>query len=211
MLFQALISGIGFGIVVSLMPGPVFFGLLQTGINKGFRFGVLFAVGVALSDLVFIGLTYYGISGIIANDLFRKILGISGGILMCLFGFFYMLKKVDPTVPYAPVQKERGRANFVIKGFVLNIFNPFVLIFWLGVVTFISNEFHDKEHLVISFFSITIVTVFSMDIFKSYVANKIKNYITNRWILIINRVLGLILIAVGLRLLFLTIMGKLEL
>lgn len=211
MLFQALVSGIGFGIVLSLMPGPVFFGLIQTGINKGFRYGVLFALGVALSDVAFIGFTYYGISGLITNEIFRTVLGVGGGILMCLFGIFYMVKKVDPTVPYAPVQKERGLVNFILKGFFLNIFNPFVLIFWLGVVTFISNEFHEREPLVLSFFSIAVVTVFLMDTFKSYLANKIKSMITNKWLLIINRVLGLLLIAVGARLLFLTILGKLEL
>lgn len=198
-MLHALLSGIGFGLMLSFVPGPVFFALLQTGINKGFRYGIFFALGVALSDICFIVLTWYGVSGLFHNALLRKIVGVAGGVFMCLFGAYYIFLKPQKSVPYKPVAKERGLIHFMIKGFALNIINPFVLFFWIGMVSAITIEF-EYQKLIFAFFIASVSAVFCIDILKSFVANLIKSFFTETFLIVINKVLGVILFGIGIRL-----------
>jgi len=200
-MLSAILPGIGFGLMLAFIPGPVFFALIQTGISKGYKYGILFAIGVAVSDIVFIFLTYYGVSGFLSDPFFKKTIGIIGGLFMCGFGSYYLLKKPQKAIPFESVTKQRGMLSFVLKGFALNILNPFVLFFWIGMVSVISLEFGEKEILILSFFITSIITVFTVDILKSFVANFIKSYFTQKFLLIINRGLGVMFVVLGIRLL----------
>jgi len=55
-MIEAIITGIGFGLVLSVLTGPVFFALIKTSIEKGFHAGVAMALGVVTSDMVFINI-----------------------------------------------------------------------------------------------------------------------------------------------------------
>ena len=48
---EIILSGIGMGIVLSFLTGPVFFALIKTSIEKGFYAGVALAAGVV--DILF--------------------------------------------------------------------------------------------------------------------------------------------------------------
>jgi len=202
-MINAIISGIGFGMLLAVLVGPVFFGLIQTSIHKGFRYGIFFALGVAASDITFILLTYYGFSNFFDNASFKKFMGIVGGTFMCSFGLYYLLKPTETTVPFeSTIQKETKKINIMLKGYIMNSLNPSVLFFWIGIVSVVSVRFDADEILIFTFFCATVATVLSLDIFKSYVANRIKVYFTNRLLNTINKVLGLILLVVGVNLLF---------
>jgi threonine/homoserine/homoserine lactone efflux protein len=59
-MIEAIISGIGFGLVLTFITGPVFFALIKTSIEKGFHAGLSLALGVVMSDMVFVGAILYG-------------------------------------------------------------------------------------------------------------------------------------------------------
>ena len=59
-MIEAVISGIGFGLVLTFLTGPVFFALIKTSIEKGFHAGVALALGVVCSDMVFVGGILFG-------------------------------------------------------------------------------------------------------------------------------------------------------
>lgn len=210
MFWQALVSGVGFGLMLAIIPGPVFFALIQTGINKGFKYGILFATGVAISDIAFIFLTYYGVSEMLENPMARKIFGVAGGLFMIIFGSYYLFKRNTSSVPYEPVSRNKGHANLILKGFALNILNPFVLFFWVGMVSVISLEFNSNESLIFTFFVATIISVFSVDVFKSFIANLIKSFFTQRFLIIVNKALGIILFGVGVRMIIKALTDTLE-
>ncbi len=205
---NSVISGIGFGLVLALLPGPVFFGLIQTGIQKGFRYGVFFAIGVAFSDLLLILLTYFGISNFLEGDLFRKVVHLSGGIIMCIFGLYYFFKPIENTVPLEPMQKDYKKGNFIFKGFLLNVLNPAVFFYWISLVSITTVTYQNNAIDVFSFFLALILAVFSMDILKSYLSNKVKRYFTNHLLDRLNKVLGVILFAVGVSLLYSAFNGQ---
>ena len=92
-MFRALLEGFISGIILSFMIGPIFFGLLHISIHKGFKKGILYASGVASSDTFFILLTYFGIARFMEDPSFQNIMTLFGGIIMSLFGIYYILKK----------------------------------------------------------------------------------------------------------------------
>lgn len=207
-MLNPLLSGIGFAFLLTIIPGPVFFGLIQTSIQKGFRYGGMFALGVAFSDLVCIVLTYYGISAMLENRVFQNTVAISGGVLMCIFGMYYFYKPLEKAVPLNPIQKESRKGNFVLKGFLLNIFNPSVVFYWVALVSVISVKYENNQGDIFIFFTALVLTILMVDVLKSYIANKIKALFTNKVMSRLNKALGFILFGVGLKLLFDAYLGN---
>jgi threonine/homoserine/homoserine lactone efflux protein len=207
-MLNPLLSGIGFAFILTIIPGPVFFGLIQTSIQKGVKFGGMFAIGVACSDLLCIVLTYYGISSLLENKIFQNTVAISGGVLMCIFGMYYFYRPPEKTVPLNPIQKETKKGNFLLKGFLLNIFNPSVVFYWVALVSVISVKYENNQFHVFTFFAALVVTILSVDVLKSYIANRIKALFTNKVMNRLNKGLGIILFGVGMKLLFDAYLGN---
>jgi L-lysine exporter family protein LysE/ArgO len=205
---QVILSGILFGMVLAILPGPVFFGLIQTSINKGFRYGFFFALGVALSDVSMILLTYYGISNFLEVPLFKKVVEIIGGLFMCILGSYYFFKPVETAVPFAQIQKETHIAGFVFKGFILNIVNPSIWFSWVGFVSLISVQYGNNQLHTFTFFASSVLAVLSMDTMKTYIANRIKVYFTNNLLNKLNKAVGIVLFSVGIGLLYSAFTGK---
>ena len=199
---EAVISGILFGLLLSVMIGPVFFSLIQSSVEKGFTAGVIMAVGILLSDAFYVWLTNFSLRGLINHPRFSFYLGFVGGVIMLAFGVYNFFK---PIAKKGIKQVRIGKSlviNQFLKGVFLNGINPFVLLFWVGMVSFVSiDRGYGQEHKFI-FFITLLSTVFIVDIGKSYLAHKLRSLITSRLILILNKVVGLALFIFGLRLLW---------
>jgi threonine/homoserine/homoserine lactone efflux protein len=196
-ILDPVLNGIAFGLLLAIMLGPVFFSLLQTSLHEGFKAGAHLAFGVLLSDTTLITICYTFASLIRLIDNHHKAMSWAGGLLLVCFGvynFFHKikLKEVDDN-------KKTVHAHFVLKGYLLNILNPAVLFFWLGVVGMISTkEDYTRSHE-ITFFGVTLVTVFGTDLLKAYVSQRIKAILKPETMLWINRITGVVLVGFGIR------------
>lgn len=196
-------EGVALGIVISITLGPAFLTIIQTSIDRGFRSALLVAIGVAISDLMLIAISYLGLSSLLERGNNQIYFGIIGGVILILYGIYTFLKKPDtlkriPKAIPSPIKKV-SPITFLAKGFFLNIANPFIIIFWLSIIGYISQiaPYGKMRETTILFISGTIMTVFSMDILKSYIGYKIKRYLNPRVQLIINRIVGIILTIFG--------------
>ena len=54
-----ILSAIPVGFILSIMPGAVFFVLLETSVLKGFKAALVFDLGAITSDVVFILIAYF--------------------------------------------------------------------------------------------------------------------------------------------------------
>lgn len=204
---DVVINGLLFGLLLCVLIGPVFFALIQNAIEKGFFSGFFMAVGIALSDAIYILVTYLGISQLVDNPSFNMWLGGIGGSIMLIFGIFYMFKPV-PTKGLKQLHAEETKwFQQIVKGFVLNGINPFVLIFWIGIVSKITVDFQYNTNQAITFFIVLIATVFTVDILKSYFAVKLSEIVTPRFMKIMNRVVGVALVLFSLRLFNFVLVG----
>lgn len=203
-----LFQGIGYGLVLAMLIGPVFFALIRTSIAKGFASGAYLAFGIALSDSFAATVVYLSIAQFQDNTIFQNYLGLLGGFLMIGFGLSYFLipvskRKFSPQRGMRPTQG----IKHIIEGIFLNLLNPLVYIFWLGIVSYttVSQGYNLHENFI--FFLGTICTVFLTDLLKAFIADRITNYLTAHLISLIGRIAGIALVGFGLRLLFFAAYG----
>jgi threonine/homoserine/homoserine lactone efflux protein len=203
-MIAALTEGILMGITLAFLVGPSFISLLQTSIHRGFYAGLQFAIGVSLSDMVLIALSYLGAVQILGAEDNQVRFGIVGGLIVVGFGLITFMRRHTIAAPAAPelrLKTDRffsGRLfRYVTKGFFMNIFNPFLLLFWLGVMSLVSTKYGIPSREIFVFFSGTIAAVFTTDLFKCFLANRIKKYLSIRLLTWINRIVGVALMGSG--------------
>lgn len=197
---DVLVNGLLFGLLLCVLIGPVFFALIQNSIEKGFWSGFFMAIGIALSDSFYIVVTYLGISQFVENPKFNMWLGGIGGVIMLIFGIIYLFKPVPQKGLKQLHQEDTKWFQQIVKGFLLNGINPFVLLFWLGIISKVTLDFEYNNNQAITFFVVLIATVFLVDVLKSYFATKLSQIVTPRFMKIMNRVVGVALILFSLRL-----------
>ena len=176
-MIEAIISGIGFGLVLTFLTGPVFFALIKTSIANGFHAGVALALGVVCSDVVFVGGILFGSQYIDISEQQKTIAGVIGSIIIFSLGVFYFFKKAE--VNYTNVVPSRvDRAGYFLKGFLMCIFNPSLLFHWVTVIAAASTIFktgssHRSLDIGIMFLTILVVQ-FGMDTTKAFYADKLR-------------------------------------
>jgi threonine/homoserine/homoserine lactone efflux protein len=85
MMPDALLKGFLTGLWLSLSFGPVFFLLIQTSVQKGIPQALFFDLGVLLSDLFYIIISFFGASVILGNEHYQDLIGIVGGLILVGF------------------------------------------------------------------------------------------------------------------------------
>jgi threonine/homoserine/homoserine lactone efflux protein len=197
----ALMEGVSMGLLLSALIGPVFFSLIQNSIENGFRHSFIMAMGILCSDLIYVLISYFGVSYISRNPIFEIILGYLGSVVLIGFGIYtFMKKRISRPGTGGFTFDEASKATGFIKGFSINGINPFVMLFWISIAGIINikQDFGSKE-VILYYFGI-LGTVFLIDLIKVYVAKQLRKFVTPRFMVIMNRMVAVVLIIFGSRL-----------
>jgi len=179
--------------------GPAFFALLQTALHRGFVPAAFLAFGILLNDAAIIAVMVLGATKALSDIESYKIVGVVGGLLLIAIGLFSYRKSSDLKSQNNTIDNNGPhKMIYIAKGFVLNLANPFVWIFWLGIVVGITARFSaDAEHVLI-FFAGALLIVFATDLLKAFMANSLKKYLTDRFLIMVNKIAGIALMGFGL-------------
>jgi threonine/homoserine/homoserine lactone efflux protein len=201
---EIILNGVISGIILAFLIGPVFFTIIQTSIERDFGSGALVAIGVSLSDAFYITLSYLGIYQLFDKGSFREYLAYFGGIVLLAFGLYYLFIKSRRMARYDPEKVQvRNPWRLIGKGFVINGLSPMVLIFWLGTVGVATTKFgYTTPQKAVPFFAAIVSTVFLTDVLKAKLADKLRALLTPQFIRKLNIVLGGVLVAFGIRLIY---------
>jgi len=156
------------------------------------------------------------------------IAGIAAGIIVIVFGVFTYRSKPERIVARSQQQNEdlegiekkfekldqrldkidekldikRDEGSrwyvYLTKGFFMNIFNPFIWVFWFGTVTTAAANYDGNTQKLLLFFSGTFATVLFFDILKIVGAYSLKHFFTEERLRMLNHVTGIILVICGL-------------
>lgn len=190
---------LGFSLAFLFGFGPAFFALIQTGIHRGFwPGGALLAFGIFINDAAIVLLTLIGATQIFSGAENYKLLGIIGGFLLIVFGLWtYRNKTVMEHASNAENIKEPHGLIYIAKGFLMNVANPFVWLFWLSVVVGITARYEADKSSLFLFFAGTLAIVFITDLIKAFTASRLKNFVTNKFLILVNKIAGVGLIGFG--------------
>jgi len=200
-ILHPLFEGMILGITIAITLGPALFALLQTSVKHGVKTGISLALGIFFSDVALVIGFYFGASQIVNDKIYHLILGIIGGSIMTIFGIYTFFKKIPMTEQVEAINeikvKKPGLLPYFVKGFVLNIANPFLWVFWITSMLAINATYGGDQREVALFFSGTLFMVLTTDILKCFLANKIKILGNPQVKLWLNRIVGLLFMIIG--------------
>lgn len=192
------LQGIILGLTLSVLLGPALFTLLQTSIHRGLKSGLFLAGGIFLSDLSVVYLAFLGALQLINEKNNYIIAGIIGGLILIGFGIYTFYRKVHIDENNNVVEiKVPGPLTYILKGYFLNIMNPFVWFFWISAMVGVSANYGDDKHGVVIFFAGTLSAILGSDIFKVFLANKLKQYLKPSMLIRVNHIVGILLMGFG--------------
>jgi threonine/homoserine/homoserine lactone efflux protein len=197
---DAVLKGIAFGLVLAMLIGPVFFALIETSIEKGFFKGIFVAIGISLSDTLYIVVSYFGLTNLLAEQTLEKYLGYVGGVILIGFGIFSFFKSLKKKAMNLKL-KSKSLKRYIFRGFIINGLNPMVLFFWIGAIGLATVEYQLKGNNILTFFATIILTVFLSDVLKAYLAHKLRVFVTRKLIRTMNIITGMAMIIFGIHLL----------
>lgn len=199
-MLSTLFEGVVLGITLAFLVGPGFVALIQTSIHRGFIHGVQFAIGVVFSDFALIALSYLGALQLLNDADNQFSVGLVGGIILIVFGIVTTTRK-STSIPHSASIEVKVRSSrflkYFFKGFFMNIFNPFLLIFWMGMMGLVTSKHGIGSKEVIVFFIGALSTVFLTDLVKCFIAHKIKRFLNVKVLTWLNRIVGILLIVFG--------------
>lgn len=208
-----ILEGIIIGLSLALIMGfgPSFFTLIQTSINRGFKSAMLLDLGIILNDVMIVCLMMMtNLQFNITDEKNLIFAGISASIILIIFGIYTF--KLSPQkiinisennnhnidMMNAKFDDEPSWYVYISKGFVINIFNPFVWIFWITCVATASSNYEGNKYSLILFFIGVFSTVLFFDIIKAAGAYSLKKFFTENMLKRLNQITGITLILFGL-------------
>ena len=156
------------GIILSFTIGPVFFTILEISVSKGFKAAVFFNIGVVFSEIVFFAIAYASTSSLLESIQENPSWKVLGGVLLSFYAgitLLSMYQNKDDVDQYSfnPKSESPNVIKNMIRGFLLNIINFAVLVFWILVVANYGPGFQDTDYKMVMFFLAIVGTYFSRE------------------------------------------------
>ena len=203
---DVVLKGLAIGLLLIFSVGPVIFTTIKQSINHGRRGGFSFISGVWLSDIIWVVLSN-GFSEAIKVLLDFKIpIGIAGCCFLIGMGiYFAFLKKIEPRRLQEPAEiagdeitpagKQTNYFAIMSSGFIINTLNPAVISFWVLMAASLASVYSLYDRIII--FSTCLAITILADIGKVLGAGYIGKRMSDRVILLINRISGILYLVFG--------------
>ncbi len=195
-----IFKGFMLGLSLSVLTGPIFFTLIQQGLEKGLRAGAVLASGQWFSDFLIICLAFWGAQSLgtyLESPEFKLYLGSVGGVMLMLFGLSMLYTSFkQEQVDNRSTIKSSNYAGYFAKGFLINTINPFPILFWFSLTASSVAEGTTTSGLIVLFSTVLGMVVIT-DMGKLMLAKKISPYLKPQYLNWVKRFAGLILLVFG--------------
>lgn len=189
-----LLNGIKWGFFLAVLVGPIMFSLVQAGIEKGTRVGIVMGSGVWVSDFLYILAVYLGLSAVNLPPQFSFYTGVVGGIILIFFGLVNFFVKPKQNAEDKIIRASTYSGYFV-KGFLINTINPFTVFFWITISTTEVSQLSFNDAII--FYSGLLGTIVFTDVLKVLLAKRIRKLLTPKRMLMMRNLVGVAMIIFG--------------
>lgn len=193
-MLELIFYAIGLGIMLSLVfIGPIFFLLIETSLSRGPRHALALDLGVVAADILCIVASYYSSQDIIQIiDQYPSFYRISAFIIF-IYGIFMLVSRTKMHLSGEKTLISQNYWKTFLNGFLLNILNIGVVLFWLGTVVSIRKNYPDTG-LFLLYISIVILTYLGIDLLKIYLAKTFQQKLNQQVANKIRKGVGVILL-----------------
>ncbi|MFM2327171.1 MAG: hypothetical protein RIR31_1373 [Bacteroidota bacterium] len=205
-MIDALVKGFAIGLLLIFSVGPVIFSIIKQSINHGKRGGFSFVCGVWLSDIIWVILSNGFSEGVKTLMNFKIPIGIAGcGFLIGMGIYFVFIKKINPRVlqesveiagdEITPKGKKTNYFAIFTSGFLINTLNPTVISFWVIIAASLASVYSFEDRIIIFLTCVGINML--ADIGKVLGAGAIGKKLSDKNIILINRLSGVLYLIFG--------------
>ena len=194
----SILKGLGLGFFLALSVGPVIFTIIKQSINNGIKGGLSFVAGVWLSDILLVFLSNFFSEMVSYLLKYKTAIAVVGSLFLLIMGVYYIFFKKVQLSEDNDLLKKFSTSDFTkiaLSGFLINTLNPGVIIFWLINATAFAATNTLPERIII--FSVCLMVNIAADLIKIMTAEKIRERLTPRHIVLINKISGSILVLFG--------------
>jgi threonine/homoserine/homoserine lactone efflux protein len=180
--YEILLSFIGASMLLTIMPGPDIIYVLVQSMANGKKYGVVTSLGLVSGILIHTSLVAFGVSAILkqSENIYFTIKLF--GALYLLYLAYLTYKSNEEVSLNAKVEK-RSLLNLYKQGFIMNVLNPKVSIFFLAF--FPGFLYSSTQNTIVQFyvlgglFMLQALLIFSMvSLLAGYFASYLKNHPT---------------------------------
>jgi threonine/homoserine/homoserine lactone efflux protein len=210
MLVDPILKGLLLGFILSISIGPVIFAIIKQSLTNGKRSGYAFVAGVSSSDfvLLFICNFFTSLFNLVLNH--KSSIALAGAGFLLLMGLYTLfLKKLKlENMGTDGVNKKVSIKDLVssyFSGFLMNTLNPSVFLFWFAWTAAINTTADDTPNPIqykLIVFGTCLGFVLLSDLIKVFLAGKLRPRLTEKSLLWINRVSGMIILIFSAALLY---------
>jgi threonine/homoserine/homoserine lactone efflux protein len=210
MLVDPILKGVLLGFILSISIGPVIFAIIKQSLTNGKRSGYAFVAGVSSSDfiLLFICNFFTSLFNLVLSH--KSTIALAGAgflFLMGLYTLFFKKMKLE-NMGIDGAHKTVSIKNLLssyFSGFLMNTLNPSVFLFWFAWTAAINTSADDTPNPVqykLIVFGTCLGFVLLSDLIKVFLAGKLRPRLTEKNLLWINRVSGMIILIFSAALLY---------
>lgn len=197
-------EGLLMGLVPACFVGPVLFTLLAASLESGFLAGAQVAFGIAMSDVVALGMCRAGLGPLLTQPWGQWSLELAGGLILLAFGVVMAARAGRSATPAGGRSLPGSR---FAAGFAVNFFNPFVFTFWIGALGGLGARADLAPGTLIPFFAGMVTTILLTDLAKAAAASTLQHHLSGTALTWARRVSGVLLAGAGAWLLAMAVVG----
>lgn len=193
-MLHLILSAIGLGIMLSLVfIGPIFFLLIETSFSRGPRHALALDLGVISADVLCIVAAYFASADLV--NLIDKHPGFYRitALIILIYGIFMMVTTTKMHIPDEDKIISQNYFKTFFNGFLFNLLNVGVILFWLVTVISVRNQYPDTDSFII-YISLVIATYLGIDLLKIFLAKQFHYKLTQNLANRIRKSVGVILI-----------------
>ena len=196
---QSFIQGILMGLGVSVPIGPVNV-LIMSYALRSYTKALCLGLGAMSADMLYLALSAFGISQLAKIPIVFTCISVFGAAFL-LYIALGIYREAKRSVHLQSVERGSHVAVFG-KGFLLNIFNPYVIMFWLSVSVSIGREHFGLALAGLVCGILSWITLFALAVYKS------RAKISDRAARAFAYISALILLFFALKLIYAVIFGE---
>lgn len=167
MICGSFVQGVllGFGAAVPIGPLNI---LIMSYALKDYGRGFCAGLGAMTTDIIYLTLLSFGILHLLNTPLILKFIAIFGAIFLSYIAYT-LVKDASKSVEVNDDLKLESHLMIYVKGCLLNLTNPYIVLFWLSMATVMTSG---QNSFFVTLFGLVIsiliwITLFPLVIYKS--------------------------------------------
>lgn len=175
-----LLQGFNIGLTLAILVGPVIVLLIQISLEEGTLSSLCAGLGIWASDLIYVIVAHFGVGMLVRftdHPNFEAIVGSFGGLILIGVGYGMWRRRPVQFKKIRSARKPRYGVSF-LKGFAINFFNPFPVVFWSSVSVGIVYEDQLSSEHTLALYGAIMATVVVTDVLKIVAARYLRRWLT---------------------------------